>query len=142
MGEMYISKPDGRVSIANIYDDFRDWIIARYGNIIWNNITKRQVYDALKTLPNYKYVRYSDGYYLRGIAYRFDVLQPQTFPNINHTIPNVDHPVPIVTQTTGTNDGQGLTLNISLDIRNRQTAPPQMPQFILPAIGRRREMLL
>src|SRR3990170_2845201 len=63
-------KPDSRLPVKDIYEDFRAWIIGKYGISKWNNITQRQVYSALKELQDYAYVRYREGYSLKGIAYK------------------------------------------------------------------------
>jgi hypothetical protein len=70
MYEKYTSKPDNRLTVKQIYEDFREWVIVKFGISVWNNITKRQVYSALKQMSEYKYIRYKDGYCLRGIGYR------------------------------------------------------------------------
>src|SRR4051812_43929177 len=69
MRETYTIKPDNRITVKEIYEDFRVWIIVKFGISLWNNITQRQVYAALKELPNYAYVRYREGFCLKGIAY-------------------------------------------------------------------------
>lgn len=70
MRETYIDKPDNRLTVKEIYENFRDWFIEKYDIAAWNNITQRQVYTALKCLPNYNYVRYREGYCLKGIAHK------------------------------------------------------------------------
>lgn len=77
MRETYTIKPDSRITVKEIYEDFRAWIIAKFGISVWNNITQRQVYAGLKELPNYAYVRYREGYCLKGIAYKSDKIQNQ-----------------------------------------------------------------
>ena len=68
MRETYIVKLDNRIPVKDIYEDFRVWVIAKFGNSIWNNITQRQVYAALKEFPDYGYIRYKEGFCLKGIT--------------------------------------------------------------------------
>ena len=70
MREIYIVKPDSRLTVKDIYEDFRAWVICKYGTSAWNNISQRQVYAALKDMPGYAYVRYREGYCLKGISYK------------------------------------------------------------------------
>lgn len=68
--EIYVTKPDSRLTVKEIYEDFRAWVIGKYGMSTWNKISQRQVYSSLKTLPEYPYIRYKEGYCLKGISYR------------------------------------------------------------------------
>jgi len=68
--DIYVSKLDNRITVKEIYEDFRAWIIIKYGISTWNNIGQRQVYASLKTLPDYPYIRFKEGYCLKGISYR------------------------------------------------------------------------
>ena len=72
MKEVYVAKPDSRLTVKDIYEDFRAWIIGKYDMATWNKISQRQVYTALKGLPEYPYVRFKEGYCLKGIIYRQD----------------------------------------------------------------------
>lgn len=99
MRETYIIKPDNRITVKEIYEDFRAWIIAKFGISIWNNITQRQVYAALKELPNYAYVRYREGFCLKGIAYKPDAKETKT-TQLNPIIDTKEvspHPSPYLT---------------------------------------------
>lgn len=77
MRDTYIINPDSRITAKEIYEDFRAWIMDKFGISVWNKITQRQIYARLKELPNYAYVRYREGYCLKGIAYKSDKLQNQ-----------------------------------------------------------------
>lgn len=70
MRETYVVKPDSRIPVKEIYEDFRAWVIAKSGVIIWNTVSQKQVYTALKENPLYTYVRFREGYCLKGITYK------------------------------------------------------------------------
>lgn len=70
MGEKYVMSVDSRLSIKTIYEDFKNWVISKLGSPIWNKISKKEIYDALKNCAQYAYVRYREGYCLRGITYK------------------------------------------------------------------------
>lgn len=82
--DTYIIKPDSRLPVKDIYEDFRAWVIGKQGAPAWNNISQKQVYTALKQLPFYAYVRYREGYCLKGIAYK---LKEEPNPLILNIIP-------------------------------------------------------
>lgn len=100
MREVYVTKPDSRLTVKEIYEDFRAWIIRKYDTKTWNKISQRQVYTALKYLSEYSYVRYKEGYCLKGIAYREEkaqtmetnVVQPTTYLALNILEPTVESP--------------------------------------------------
>jgi hypothetical protein len=155
MREIYIPKPDNRLTVKEIYEDFRAWIIGKYGVSAWNNITQRQVYAALKSLPDYVYIRYKEGYCLKGITYKSNKLTKintennpidvnnnkiELPPEINNTIEN-----PIEINKVEIPKQQYITLNITRvvtgdinsELKNRQIAPraPRVPQIVFPTIG-------
>jgi hypothetical protein len=68
--EVYVAKPDSRLTVKEVYEDFREWIIVKYDMKTWNKISQRQVYTALKQLFEYPYVRFKEGFCLKGIARR------------------------------------------------------------------------
>lgn len=68
--EVYVAKPDSRLTVKEIYEDFRAWFIGKYDIIAWNKISQRQVYAALKNFAEYPYVRFKEGFCLKGITYR------------------------------------------------------------------------
>lgn len=78
MRDNYVIKLDSRLTVKDIYEDFRVWIIEKFGIPAWNNVTQRQVYAALKELPDYAYVRYREGYCLKGISYKSNDKEPQS----------------------------------------------------------------
>ena len=96
MREVYIAKPDLRLTVKEIYEDFRIWIIGKYDITTWNKISQRQVYAALKNFPEYPYVRFKEGFCLKGITYRQeknprkeDTVVPDTKP---YLMLNIIHP--------------------------------------------------
>lgn len=70
MNDIFMPKPDNRIPVKEIYDAFQAWVVAKYGYKTWNEIGQRQIYAALKSSQDYQYVRFREGYCLKGIAYR------------------------------------------------------------------------
>ena len=70
MKEKYVANPDSRLPVKVIYRDFKEWIIGKYDMAMWNTIPQRKVYALLKQLHEYPYVRFKEGFCLKGIAYR------------------------------------------------------------------------
>ena len=129
MRETYIVKPDNRITAKDIYDDFRAWVIGKHGTAAWNNITQRQVYAALKGLPDYAYIRFREGYCLKGIGYKSDTKEVK--PPISEHIQNVDlAPYP------NTNLFPYLTLNITRNMHISEVMVPEvkMPEVKIPTI--------
>jgi len=75
MGATYISDPDNKIAVKDIYEKFKTWIIENFGVSEWVKFTQRQIYTYLKKLPDYSYVRYRNGYYLKGIQYKISNYQ-------------------------------------------------------------------
>lgn len=80
MRQTYMPKPDSRITVKEIYEDFRAWMIGKYGAAAWNSIPQRQVYSSLKQFPDYAYVRYREGYCLKGITYKQETVQINISP--------------------------------------------------------------
>ena len=80
MKEMYITEADSRLTVKDIYNDFKEWVIKKHDITTWNKISRRQVYDALKNLPDYQYVRFKEGYCLKGLSYRRKYLTLKIIP--------------------------------------------------------------
>ena len=70
MKEKYVANPDSRLPVKVIYQDFKEWIIGKYDMAMWNTIPQRKVYSLLKELHEYPYVRFKEGFCLKGIGYR------------------------------------------------------------------------
>lgn len=82
MRDIYIPEADKRLTIKEIYEDFRKWIINKHGLKRWNEISKKQFYTEMKGLSEYSYVRYKEGYCLKGIKRKEGESQQKTV-NIN-----------------------------------------------------------
>ncbi|CAH6420737.1 Hypothetical protein HVR_LOCUS1275 [uncultured virus] len=118
MREIYISKPDNRLTVKEIYEDFRAWVIGKYGIVTWNKISQRQVYSALKELPEYSYMRFKEGYCLKGISYK-EEKSPNLSPRENlNQVPNEN-------QNQVPNENLDQIINENLDqIINENSAQP------------------
>ncbi len=68
INETYILTVGNCLSLKEIYEDYRDWIINKYGIKLWNTITQKHVYTALKNLQEYVLVRHREGLCLKGIS--------------------------------------------------------------------------
>lgn len=114
MRETYVIKPDNRIPVKEIYDDFRLWIIVKFGISVWNNITQRQVYTALKEFPDYAYVRYREGFCLKGIS---KIVKPEpTKITLQHS--------PSETQAVIPKEIKPITLNI-IPIKQLKLVQPE-----------------
>jgi hypothetical protein len=161
MRETYVIKPDNRIPVKDIYEDFRIWVIAKFGTSIWNNITQRQVYAALKEFPDYGYIRYKEGFCLKGITKiikdeKLDIMEdiiPVNLPNEVKTItlkiiPETNIIIPsdtkvvvpetrmlqIVRPDTKIIIPEAVKRDIKVVIPEIRTAP-KVPQMKLPKIG-------
>jgi len=136
MQEMYVIKPDSKLTVKAIYQDFRNWIIDKYGISVWNNINQRDIYAALKILPDYAYVRYKEGYCLKGIAYKS---VPENIPS-SENIQSQYLELNIMHNPTS-NDVKSQLSSITIeleDIKNKQIIP-KVPRVIIPTIGVKRQ---
>lgn len=136
MKDIYIAKPDSRLTVKDIYEDFRRWIIEKYDIKTWNKISQRQVYIALKGFPEYPYVRFKEGFCLKGITYRQnknyheDVIpevqvRPYLTLNILDQSPNIN--------------GVGVPLAISSnELIKVQHICPRIQGVILPTLGHKK----
>ncbi len=70
MSETYVDDNTKRVLVKEICNMFFIWLKENYGRDVCNNIGLNQVYSILRNLPEYSYVRYKEGYWLKGIDYK------------------------------------------------------------------------
>jgi hypothetical protein len=128
MSEVYMAKPDSRIPAKEIYEDFRAWVIGNKGMPMWNNISQKEVYDAMRSLPIYAYARFREGNCLKGIAYKVPKLKEDIFgETAPQTYLTLEIARPAVQPT--------LTLAILTD-KYKSTAP-RVPHIVIPAIGRK-----
>lgn len=84
MDETYDSKIDNKISVKEIYEKFRIWIIQIYGGAYLNHYTKNKFYNDLKVIAaenNYGYIRYKEGYFIRGISYKIEEMSKNVICN-------------------------------------------------------------
>ena len=124
IGEVYTGKPDSRLTVKEIYEDFRVWIIEKYDITTWNRISQRQVYAALKQLPEYPYVRFKEGYCLKGITRR-EKENPKE--EIVPEVEKVQYLTLNILQVAPTTDDSIKVINIC----------PRIQGVILPTLGRK-----
>lgn len=96
MKNTYIQQADSRIPVKLIYEDFRSWFLKKYDITAWSKLTSRQIYAELKILEKYPYVRYKEGYCLKGITYKTSSDNKTSAENI--TIHKIT--VPKMTQIT------------------------------------------
>jgi len=135
MKDVYIAKPDSRLTVRDIYDDFKVWIIKKYDITTWNKISQRQVYDALKKFPEYPYVRFKEGYCLKGITYRSEKI-PIKEQQQNKMDSSVQ-PTPLYL-TLNIIDSPVITNVQSPDLIKITTVCPRIPGVIFPTFGQRK----
>ena len=114
MKEIYVSNPEARVPAKNIYNDFKEWVIGKHGISIWNKIQQRQIYTALKNLSEYAYIRYKEGYCLKGISYKPKRIEES---KISYITLSICQP----------------SINQQPEVKHHQMAP-RMPQIKMPQI--------
>ena len=116
MRETYMVKPDSRLPVKDIYEDFRAWMVGKYGPLTWSNISQKQIYGALKESPLYAYARFREGYCLKGIAYKLEQKEEISTPIISPpTLPPILPPTLIATPEPQIKKG-----------------PPRITQIVVP----------
>lgn len=138
-------KPDSRIPVKEIYDAFQAWVVAKYGYKMWNGIGHRQVYAALKSSQDYQYVRFREGFCLKGIAYRpskeKETKEKETTEVPSKAIETTEVPpkeVEIIPTELGTTELGPSTVYLNI-VSDRPTGKylPKPPSIILPTLGRR-----
>lgn len=76
MRETYVMEVDSKLPVKEIYDDFREWIVEKYGIPMWNTMSQRIIYKDLKQMNDYPYIRYKEGFCLKGIARKTKIQSP------------------------------------------------------------------
>jgi hypothetical protein len=69
--EIYTVDPGHTILGQTVYEDFKVWIIGKYGPMAWGHYNKRQIFRAFSSCP-YPYRRYHIGRCLTGLNYRID----------------------------------------------------------------------
>lgn len=76
--ETYVAAPGARLNVKTIFDDFRAWVIAKYGAAEWNAYGTYEVYRALRSCKDYGHKRFKEGICLIGLKYRSTPLDGKT----------------------------------------------------------------
>jgi hypothetical protein len=131
MNEVFMPKPDSRITIKEIYEAFQAWVVAKYGYQAWNEIGQRQVYAALKSSQDYQYVRFREGYCLKGIAYRDKPVTTTFVPPKLIDIARQKSPPTEIAPTESAAPKPALTyLTLNIVASDSQILSPETPEII------------
>jgi len=134
MKEIYIAKPDSRLTVKDIYEDFRRWIIEKYDIKTWNKISQRQVYIALKDFPEYPYIRFKEGFCLKGITYR----RNKNYHEDEDVIPEVQVRPYLTLNILDQPPNPNTMVISSNELIKVQHICPRMQGVILPTLGHKK----
>jgi hypothetical protein len=93
---IYEQSPTDRILVKHIYEDFKAWIVAKYGVREFAQYEKRQFHKDLKSNGIFIYKRYRDGVCLTGIKYRGSDLQHEiNLPQIEEVVQAPIEAIPV-----------------------------------------------